>query len=143
MKHYLLKKYPSFTLIEAVGALLLLSLTLLIFQGALQQFLFYKEKVQRNSYEEFHLFLMQLHYEISEFTFVELEDQQLVMKDEEDKVAYFQLYQEMIRKNYKGGHHPLLFHVKSWDIQKEQLGFQVAVTFYNQISYEGFVPYVF
>lgn len=138
-----MKKLRSFTLVESLFSLLLLSLLLLLFQGALKQFAFYKTTTFQNHQEDFHIFLMQLEFELSELKFLENKDHSILMEDSEEKKAFFQMYEEMIRKNHNGGHHPLLLQVKNWWVKKEKFGFQIKVEFMNSQTYEGFVFYEF
>ncbi len=137
------KKSPSFTLVEALFSLVFLSLILLLFQGALQQFFFFKDNQLASKQEDFHLFLMQLEYEMKGFTFKELKGKQITFEDEEGKKAIFQPYLEMIRKSYKTGHHPLVMDIKTWNVKKENTGFLVEVQFLNHQTYEGKVRFEF
>lgn len=143
------KKIKAFTLVEAICALLILSVVLLLFQVGVSQLRRVQQISFREYQDDFQVFLLQIEYEMRGFTYRQQNyfPKELYFQDELLLDSVFQLYANtgdpsfMIRKHYKGGHQPLLMNVRDWQLKPDKFGSKIEVTFRNGETYQGYVVF--
>ncbi|WP_084172129.1 competence type IV pilus minor pilin ComGF [Atopococcus tabaci] len=135
----------GFTLLEAMVALLVTTLTLTLMSYAVRHVQTLSRMELHDRQLEWHLFLNQMEYDLKETAFVENSGQAFIFnkynpeKRKEERIRY-EKYMTMIRRTVDGsGHQPMLTQVSDVRFERTEKGLETTVTFQNGITYTAWV----
>lgn len=135
------RKLNSFTLLEALISLLLLSLVCLIFHAGVRQLRYLQQYSLRTTQEDFNVFMLQLRHEIKTYTYLEIYQGALFLQDHNLATVKIEKHSSLIRKVDNGGHHPLLMGVQAWTVTELDNGWTIEVIFSNGQTEAGFLAF--
>lgn len=131
------KNKPTFTLIECLVSLVVLSSIFLSMTFLINQANQVNKYLQRKDQKEWLIFLVQFEEEIKHGENILVKDDR-VYYEISDKAYYIEQYKNMIRKRGRnGGHQPMLTAVNTWTVKENETTVTFLISFENGEEYEG------
>lgn len=131
------KNKPTFTLIECLVSLVVLSSIFLSMTLLINQANQVNKYLQRKDQKEWLIFLVQFEEEIKHGENILVKDDR-VYYEISDKAYYIEQYKNMIRKRGRNGvHQPMLTAVNTWIVKENETTVTFLISFENGEEYEG------
>lgn len=129
------KSWQGFTLLEAMVGLMVLSLSMLLFTGLLENAKFLEKYLAHSEEKNWSIFLLQLESECRGYNINEVKSNQIKFVHSTTNEAFFLKYKNgKIIKSKNKGYQPLLLNVKAANFEKSTSGAKLSVLLENGIE---------